>query len=183
MPLYNTRPEWGACRPPDPSRVPVRFIDYDARVSKPPIGPNRVAQGERVTVPKDAILLPLMLVYGAASLLHFVHNAAYLQDYPNLPAWLTSAGVFAAWLVVAAVGVLGYLIYTLVSRAAGLITIGIYALLGFGGLDHYAVAPVFAHTVTMNLTILLEVAAAGALLVCVARCAFVMALRRMKASG
>ena len=53
---------------------------------------------------EDAALLPLMLVYGAASLLHFIHNALYLRDYPNLPAWLTSGGVIAAWLVVAAVG-------------------------------------------------------------------------------
>lgn len=132
---------------------------------------------------KDAILLPLMLVYGVASLLHFVHNAVYLHEYPNLPAWLTSAGVFAAWLVVAAVGVLGYLIYTLVSRSAGLVTITIYALLGFGGLDHYAVAPISAHTLSMNLTILLEVAAAGALLIFVARSAIVMAARRMRTPG
>lgn len=57
----------------------------------------------------EAALLPLMLVYGAASLLHFIHNAVYLHAYPNLPAWLTSGGVVTAWLLVAGVGVLGYL--------------------------------------------------------------------------
>src|ERR1700738_3791551 len=98
--------------------------------------------GERITTRKEAVLLPLMLVYGAASLLHFTHNAVYLRDYPNLPAWLTSAGVVVAWLVVATVGVLGYLLYSRVSRVAGLLTISAYAALGFGGLDHYVVAPV-----------------------------------------
>jgi len=111
--------------------------------------------GRRIAGRSDAILLPLMLVYGAAALLHFMHNAVYLRDYPNLPAWLTSAGVVAAWLVVAATGVLAYLLYSRVSRVAGLITISAYAVLGFGGLDHYTVAPVSAHTVAMNLTILL----------------------------
>jgi hypothetical protein len=136
---------------------------------------------KRIAPPKDAVLLPLMLVYGAASLLHFVHNAVYLRDYPNLPPWLTSTGVVAAWLAVAALGVLGYLLYSRVSRVAGLITISAYAVSGFGGLDHYTVAPVSAHTVAMNLTILLEGAAAAVLLVFVARSAIGPAAGRPKA--
>jgi hypothetical protein len=121
---------------------------------------------------RSPFLLPLMLVYGAASLLHFVHNAVYLNAYPNLPAWLTASGVIGAWLVVAGVGTLGYLCYSRVSRIPGLALIAVYALFGFAGLDHYAVAPVSAHSVAMNMTILLEVAFALALLAYVARCAF-----------
>jgi hypothetical protein len=121
--------------------------------------------------PRNTVLLPLMLVYGAASLLHHFHNAFYLHDYPNLPAWLTSGGVWAAWTIVAGTGVAGYWVYSRASRVAGLVLIAVYAAFGLAGLDHYTVAPVSAHTVAMNLTILLEVAAAVVLLVCVARCA------------
>ena len=131
----------------------------------------------------EAALLPLMFVYGAASLLHFIHNAVYLRDYPNLPAWLTAGGVVAAWLLVAAVGVLGYQLYSRISRVAGLIVIAAYAVLGFGGLDHYTVAPVAAHTVAMNLTILLEAATAAVLLIFVARCVFSLAARGPKPPG
>jgi hypothetical protein len=138
---------------------------------------------ERIPTAKDAVLLPLMLVYGAASLLHFMHNAVYVRDYPNLPAWLTSTGVVAAWLVVAAVGSLGYLLYARVSRVAGLITISVYALFGLGGLDHYTIAPVSAHTVAMNLTILLESAASAVLLVFLARSAFGLVAQRAKVRG
>jgi hypothetical protein len=138
---------------------------------------------KEVAVPKDAILLPLMLVHGAASLLHFTHNAVYLHDYPNLPVWLTAAGVCAAWLVVAAVGALGYLMYSRISRVAGLIAIALYAALGFGGLDHYTVAPVSAHTLAMNLTILLECATALVLLAFVARSAFALAAQRSRPAG
>ena len=116
----------------------------------------------------DAFLMPLMLIYGAASLLHFLHNAVYLRDYPNLPLWLTAGGVMGAWMIVAGTGLVGYLLYTRVTRAGGLITIAIYAAFGLGGLDHYTVAPVSAHTVAMNLTILLEASTAVGLLVCVA---------------
>jgi len=116
----------------------------------------------------DVFLLPLMLIYGAASLLHFLHNAVYLRDYPNLPLWLTAGGVMGAWMIVAGTGLVGYVLYSRVTRAGGLITIAIYAAFGLGGLDHYTVAPVSAHTVAMNLTILLEASTAVGLLVCVA---------------
>jgi hypothetical protein len=52
----------------------------------------------------DAFLLPPMLIYGAASLLHFLHNAVYLRDYPNLPLWLSAGGVMGAWMIVAGTG-------------------------------------------------------------------------------
>jgi len=116
----------------------------------------------------DVFLLPLMLIYGAASLLHFLHNAVYLRDYPNLPLWLTAGGVMGAWMIVAGTGLVGYLLYSRVTRAGGLIAITVYAVFGLAGLDHYTVAPVSAHTVAMNLTILLEAATAVGLLVCVA---------------
>jgi hypothetical protein len=136
---------------------------------------------ERSTTREDALLLPLMLIYGAASLAHFLHNAIYLHDYPNLPAWLTAANVMEAWSAEAAVGALGYLLYRRMSRAAGLITISVYAMLGFVGFDHYTVAPISAHTVAMNLTILLEGVTAAVLLVCVARSAFALRVQRSQA--
>jgi hypothetical protein len=117
---------------------------------------------------RDRSLLALIIVYGISSLLHFVHNAVYINAYPNLPAWLTPVGVYVSWLVIAATGALGYWLLRKVSRMAGLAVIGVYALLGFGGLDHYALAPVSAHSVAMNATIVAEVAAASVLLAVIA---------------
>ena len=113
-------------------------------------------------------LLMLMLVYGAASLLHFVHNAVYIQSYPNLPQWITPLGVYASWCGIALLGALGYWLYRRVSQAAGLPVIALYALLGFGGLDHYVLAPMSQHSIAMNATILVEVATASLLLIFVA---------------
>jgi hypothetical protein len=120
---------------------------------------------------RTRVLALLMIVYGAASLLHFVHNAVYIQEYPNLPTWITPLGVYASWLAIASVGVLGFWLYRRGSHGAGLTVIAVYALIGFGGLDHYMVAPMSAHTVVMNGTIVAEVAAASALLIflCVLR--------------
>jgi len=105
--------------------------------------------------------------YAAASLLHHIHNAEYLADYPNMPAWLTPAKVYLVWTAETAIGVLGYVLFRRGYRAAGLAMIGVYALFGFAGLDHYVVAPFSAHTAVMHLTIGLEVAAAAILLLVV----------------
>ena len=109
-------------------------------------------------------LLALMLIYAAASLTHFMHNALHIRAYPNLPGWITPFGVYISWCAIAVIGALGFCLYRRVSRSAGLLIIGLYALLGFGGLDHYAIAPVSAHTVAMNASILIEVSTAFALL-------------------
>ena len=113
---------------------------------------------------RPGIIVLLMCVYGAASLLHFVHNAVFLADYPNMPDSLTAAGVYGAWCIVAAVGIAGYILYRHVHTMIGLAVIAVFAVLGFGGLDHYWLAPPGAHSLAMNLTIGFEVVAASALL-------------------
>jgi hypothetical protein len=118
---------------------------------------------------RSRALLVLLVAYGAASLFHFAHNAEFLGDYPNIPAGLSRASVYAAWLAVTALGVFGYLLFRRGFRLAGLGVIAVYALLGFGGLTHYGLAPLSEHTATMNLTIWLEAATAALLLVAALR--------------
>jgi hypothetical protein len=108
-------------------------------------------------------LLSLVLAHAAASFVHFAHNAAYLADYPNMPAWLSPAGIYGAWLAEAAIGGLGVLLL-LRGLRGGLLLIAIYAVLGLGGLDHYTLAPVSAHSFAMNATIWLETMTAIVLL-------------------
>jgi hypothetical protein len=117
---------------------------------------------QRLASTHYSTLLFLMLFYGAASLLHFAHNAVYI------PSRLTSEGVWVSWCGIAAVGAMGYWLYRRVSRWAGLAMITLYGVFGLAGLDHYTVAPMSAHSFVMNLTILTEAAAAAALLVFVA---------------
>lgn len=83
-------------------------------------------------------LLPiLLLIYLAASLIHFIHNAEFLAEYPNLPTSRTRSGVYFAWITMMIVGVGGW---TLVSRGyqqIGLLLLAVYAALGLGSLAHY----------------------------------------------
>jgi hypothetical protein len=120
---------------------------------------------------RSSRLTGVLLLYMAASLLHFSHNAEYLGDYPNLPDWLTRGGVYLAWGAQTAVGLLGYLLFRFGWRLFGLILLGTYAGFGFDGLLHYTRAPFDAHTTAMNFTILFEVMTAALLLVYVLRLA------------
>jgi hypothetical protein len=112
--------------------------------------------------PKPFIIL--VAAYFATSLGHFAHNAEFICEYPNLPAWLTRAKVYAAWLAITSVGLLGFILMHNKLVVAGLLLVAIYAALGFDGLGHYAVAPIELHTLGANVTILSEVAAAALLL-------------------
>jgi hypothetical protein len=105
-----------------------------------------------------------VILFAAASLLHFAHNAEYLAAYPNLPGSWSRAGVYLAWCGVSAVGALGLVLYRLGRRGAGLAALSVYAALGFDALLHYTRAPFAHHSVGMNATIWTEVVAACLLL-------------------
>jgi hypothetical protein len=107
----------------------------------------------------------LLVLYCVASLVHFAHNAEFLDDYPNLPEWLSRAQIYAVWLGITAIGLTGYVLLRVGYRLAGLIFVAVYAAQGFDGLLHYGRAPFAAHTPAMNFSILFEVAAAAVLLV------------------
>jgi len=79
----------------------------------------------------------LLILYAAASLLHFVHDAEYLAQYPNLPSSWSRADIYVAWCCISTLGVAGYLFYLHGNRAVGLTFLASYAVLGFGGLLHY----------------------------------------------
>jgi hypothetical protein len=113
-------------------------------------------------LPKPFVVL--LAAYFITSLGHFAHNAEYLCEYPNLPAWLTRAKVYAAWLAITSVGLIGLILIKNKLIPAGLLLVAVYAALGFDGLGHYAVAPMAHHTFGANVTILSEVAAAALLL-------------------
>lgn len=114
-------------------------------------------------------LAALVLIYGVASLMHFVHNAEFLADYPNMPASWSRPSVYFAWLTMTAVGVFGWLFVRRGVPGVGLPLLAVYSVLGLVSLGHYLLAPMSAHSIAMNATILVEVAAAAVLLIEVLR--------------
>lgn len=112
--------------------------------------------------------LPILFVlYTAASLAHFTHNAEVIAIYPGLPIWMTRESVYMAWLAVASVGLLAIAAsFKRWHRVAALLLIA-YGLLGTDGLLHYTLALCSEHTLATNLTIWAEVSL-GVVLACAA---------------
>lgn len=106
----------------------------------------------------------LLLVFFAANLTHFVHNAEYIAHYPGLPSWLTREQVYLAWVAGASVGLSGLLVYRTKFKVLGLALVAAYGALGIDGLAHYTLALCSDHTLATNLTIWFEVLTGLALL-------------------
>lgn len=103
------------------------------------------------------------------SLVHFVHNAEFLADYPNLPGSWSRGDVYGAWVLITSVGLVGWLLVSRGDAITGLVLLGAYGAMGLDSLGHYVLAPFASHTGGMNATILAEVIAAGLVLVEVTR--------------
>jgi|GEM_PF-2336597 len=116
-------------------------------------------------------LVTLLLIYGLASVIHFIHNAEFLSDYPGLPDTWVRSDIYAAWLVITLIGIGGWVLLVRGLPRAGLMLLTVYAVLGMDSLGHYGVASFSEHTFAMNATILFEVFAASFL--------FLEAMRQM----
>ena len=107
---------------------------------------------------------PGFLVFFAANLLHFVHNAEYIAFYPGMPSWLTREKVYLAWIAGVSVGLAGLLLSRTRLKVLGLALIATYGATGIDGLAHYMLALCSEHTPAANLTIWFEVLAGLVLL-------------------
>jgi hypothetical protein len=98
----------------------------------------------------------LLGAYFVASGAHFIHNAAYIAYYPNMPSWISPARVYVAWLAVTAIGIAGLVAARLRLHAVAVTLIAIYGALGLDGFAHYALALCSQHTLMTNVTIWAE---------------------------
>jgi hypothetical protein len=110
-------------------------------------------------------LLPALLACAAAGLFHHIHNAQFIDHYPNMPGSLSAPMVYAAWIGATAIGFIGYFALRAGYRRLGVGLLALYGLYGLDALGHYALAPIGAHSTAMNASIWLEAATAAALLV------------------
>lgn len=110
-----------------------------------------------------------MLAHCCASLLHFVHNGVFVDEYPNLPSSITVPVIIWTWLGITAIGVAGCIVLRSGREIAGLGLIAAYAAFGFDGFAHYSLAAMAAHTLMMNVTIWSEAMTAVVLLLVVGK--------------
>jgi len=118
------------------------------------------------------LLNSALLACVLATLVHHVHNAQFLDQYPNMPEWLSPALVYVAWLATSAFGIAGYCAFRSGHRLLGCVALLAYGGYCVDGLLHYTRAPLAAHTPAMNATIFLEALTGTALVIVVLWTAF-----------
>lgn len=82
----------------------------------------------------------LLATYFVSSRAHFIHNAAYIAYYPNLPSWISPDRIYVAWLADTAIGIAGLVAARLRLQAVAVMLIAIYGSLGPDGFAYYALA-------------------------------------------
>ena len=107
---------------------------------------------------RSNLLLALLVLHMAASLWHHIHNGQFLDEYPNLPKGVPAALALAVavWVVTSAIGLAGYYWVCNGRRLLGFGAMGLYAAYGLLAFTHYTLAPMSAHTLVQNATILSE---------------------------
>jgi hypothetical protein len=115
----------------------------------------------RSSVPQHVWVFAVL--YFAASLAHFSHNAEYIAFYPNMPKGLTREQVYLVWLAITAVGAIGFAALRLRWTLIGAAFLLAYGAMGLDGLGHYWLALCSEHSITANITIWAE-AVTGVLL-------------------
>jgi len=113
---------------------------------------------------RSNLLLALFILHMAASLWHHIHNGHFAAEYPKLgggfPVWIA----YVAWGVTSAVGLAGYYAVCKGYQLLGFSVMGLYASYGLLAFAHYKLAPMSAHTLVQNATILSEGLTAALLL-------------------
>lgn len=95
----------------------------------------------------------LMAAYAVAHSLHFAINAELIPFYPYMPQWVRPGTVYAAWLAVNALGLLGLVLHGLGHRRSACAAFALYGLSGLDGLLHYALDLCVEHGILTNLAI------------------------------
>ena len=122
-------------------------------------------------------LVALALLYFAASLAHFAHNAEFIAFYPGLPSAITPETVYLAWMFITGFGALAIALFRFKLNALAWVALAVYGAFGLDGLLHYTMALCSEHTLWANVTIWSE-ASLGLLLFLASTVYFVRQLRR-----
>jgi hypothetical protein len=104
---------------------------------------------------RQRLLLGLLIANVVITSLHYTDNYLFFEQYPD-PQWLTAPSVYRAWLLLTALGGIGYWLYRQQHLWAASLCLSIYALTGLTSPAHYFYGPPAAFSLRMNTLIWLD---------------------------
>lgn len=100
-------------------------------------------------------LLVMLIICILASILHYVDNIIFFDQYPE-PTWFNPSLVDILWFVMTPIGIAGYVLWRRGRLSAAFGLLYLYVAMGQLTLGHYFYAPIWELTWKMNGLILLE---------------------------
>jgi hypothetical protein len=113
------------------------------------------------------VLFRVLAASVASTVVHYTDNYVYFDEYPQ-PASLRRWQVYAAWILLTAVGALGYHLYRSGNRAPAYVCLVVYSYTGLSSLGHYLYGGWAEFSGKQHVFILLDGAAGLAVLAFVA---------------
>lgn len=103
----------------------------------------------------QSLLLLFLIASIVSTNLHYTDNATFIENYPE-PAWITVSGIYATWIVMTFIGILGYWLYTQAQFWLSYLCLIIYSVTGLSSPAHYFYGAISNFTFKMHGLILLD---------------------------
>lgn len=103
-------------------------------------------------------LLSVLIFSIAITSIHYTDNAIYVHDYPE-PEWFTTFGVFLTWIVMTAIGIVSYWLYSKQYFWLSYFLLSMYAGTGLSSPAHYFYGELSQFSVKMHILIWTDVIA------------------------
>ena len=100
-------------------------------------------------------LLLMLIVCIVTSILHYVDNVIFFDQYPE-PTWFNPSLVDMLWFVMTPIGIAGYMLWQRGNLSVAFGLLYLYSAMGQLTLGHYFYAPIWELSWKMNGLILLE---------------------------
>uniref|UniRef100_A0A0C1R2C3 Uncharacterized protein n=2 Tax=Tolypothrix TaxID=111782 RepID=A0A0C1R2C3_9CYAN len=82
-------------------------------------------------------LLKILLIVSVISTgIHFTDNYLFIEKYPQ-PSWITAPSIYQSWLVLTAVGIVGYWLYKYRKFWSAYACLVVYSFTGLASPGHY----------------------------------------------
>ncbi|MBW4534824.1 MAG: hypothetical protein KME09_12895 [Pleurocapsa minor HA4230-MV1] len=101
-------------------------------------------------------LLSILILSIAITSIHYTDNAIYVHEYPE-PEWFTTSGVLITWIVMTAIAIICYWLYTRQLYWLSYFLLGLYAGTGLSSPAHYFYGELSRFSVKMHLLIWTDV--------------------------
>lgn len=101
---------------------------------------------------RQQLLLLLLVISIISTFIHYTDNFFSFEQYPQ-PDWITLSSIYISWVVLTAIGIIGYSLYR--SRRFGLayLCLLLYSITGLSSLGHYLYGNLSDFSMKMHLFI------------------------------